>query len=119
MIFLSKNRNMKTKTTKKPKEPFFKKGVEIWFDFYKEKFGEPPTFDTSAPRDLKLISESLRKRAEMQQQEWTEDLFVKRLQGFLTFAFSDKWLSEHFTLRILNSQKDCIYAKLRKSILQK
>lgn len=107
---------MKSKTTKKPKEPFFKTGVAVWFYFYEQKFGYKPTFDTSAPRDLKLISESLRQRAESKGHEWTEELYRSRLIGFLNFAFTDRWMAEHFTLRLLNSQKDCIYAKLRNSI---
>lgn len=104
---------MTKQITRRPKEPYYKDAVQIWFDFYKEKFFEPPTFDTSAPRDLKLIMESLRKRAELQGKDWTLQLATERLKGFLNFAYSDKWISEHFTLRILNSQKDPIYARLR------
>lgn len=106
---------MATKT-KRPKEPYYKQSVEIWFNFYEEHFFEKPTFDTSAPRDLKLIMESLRKRAEAQGKEWTEQLSKERLLGFLNYAYSDPWIRNHFTLRILNSQKDPIYVRLRASI---
>jgi len=105
---------MATKT-KRPKEPHYKIAVEVWFRFYEERFFEKPTFDTSAPRDLKLIMESLRKRAETQGREWTEALAEERLSGFLLYAYSDMWIANHFTLRILNSQKDPIYARLRAS----
>ena len=106
---------MATTKHKRPKEPFYKLAVEIWFNFYEERFFEKPTFDTSAPRDLKLIMESLRKRAELQGREWTELLAKERLTGFLNYAYSDQWIRNHFTLRILNSQKDPIYARLRAS----
>jgi dynactin complex subunit len=112
-----KNLNMADKKQKKTKEPFYKMAVDLWFSFYKEKFIDAPTFDTSAPRDLKLILESLRKRAETQGQVWTEELCIQRLKHFLNFAYNDLWISQHFTLRILNSQKDCIYAKLRQFLI--
>ncbi len=104
---------MATTKTKQPKEPFYKEAVEIWFNFYEDKFFEKPTFDTSAPRDLKLIMESLRKRAETQGREWTAELATQRIKGFFNYAYSDQWIRNHFTLRILNSQKDPIYARLR------
>ena len=107
------------KKERKAKEPYFKEAVSLWFDFYKSKFIIEPTFNTSEPRDLKLILESLRKRAEKKYVIWSLEEMNKRLIYFLNFAYSDNWLREHFTLRILNSQKDCIYVKLINSRLQK
>lgn len=106
----------KEPVTRRPPEKFYSQAVEVWFAFYEEKFNDKPTFDTSAPRDLKLIMESLRKRAQAQGLEWTAELARTRLKGFLNFAFSDSWISQHFTLRILNSQKDPVYAKLRQTL---
>lgn len=108
-----KEKKPKSVTARKPKEPYFKEAVQIWFNFYEDKFFEKPTFDTSAPRDLKLIMESLRNRAETQGREWTLELATQRIKGFLSYAYSDNWIRNHFTLRILNSQKDPIYARLR------
>ena len=59
-----KEKKPKPVKERKPKEPYFKEAVALWFDFYELRFHEKPSFGTSEPRDLKLIMESLRKRAE-------------------------------------------------------
>lgn len=88
--------------------------VETYFNFCKEKFEEKPSFDGSAPRDLKIICESLKKRAEGAGVEWTELVAIERFLKFLTFAYQDRWLKENFILSNLNRQKDKIFFNIRK-----
>lgn len=47
----------KKNTPKRVKEvePYWSEMVEIWFKICRDKFGDTPTFDNSAPRDLKAI----------------------------------------------------------------
>lgn len=102
--------------TKKQKtiEPYWDEAVKTWFKFCVDKFGEPPSFDGSAPRDLKLIVHQLRIRAEAKNIEWTELALVTRLNAFLEFAYSMQWLKTNWLLSNLNRQKDNIFFQLAK-----
>lgn len=106
----------KPKKEKKPPEPFFKEAVEVWFNFCREKFDETPSFDGSAPRDLKSIIVSLRERAEKSNAEWTLLTAQQRLYHFLNFAWQDNWLSKNWMLFNINRQKDKIFFNIRKAI---
>jgi hypothetical protein len=108
-------------TKKKPKkekaaaEPFWNELVEVWFNFCQEQKKEKPTFDGSAPRDLKLIVASLRKRAIESGQEWTQELATTRLYKFLLFAYEGSgWLRENWLLLNINRQKDVVFFNLAK-----
>lgn len=90
-------------------EPYWQELVELYFDFCKKRFNEVPSFDGSSPRDLKSIIQSLRKRAESAQIEWTPGVARTRLRRFLEFAVADDWLSRNFLLSNLNRQKDKIF----------
>lgn len=107
--------------TKKPKkervvEPYWNEFVKVYFDFCREKFSEEPSFDGSAPRDLKTIIKSLHERAEKSGIEWTENVALFRFRNFLEFAYHDSWLSKNFLLSNINRQKDKIFFNIRAAI---
>ena len=104
--------------TKKEKvvEPFFKDMVEVYFNFCRSKFSENPTFDGSAPRDLKSIIVSLRERAEKSNIMWSLDVAQFRFHNFLEFAYQDYWLKNNFLLFNINRQKDKIFFNIRAAI---
>lgn len=100
---------------KKPVTEHWQKLVETFFTFYEKKFdGEKPSFDGSAPRDLKSIADSLKKRANDSGLEWTEEIATHRLDKFLDAAFKVSWLQDNFLLFNLNRQKDKIFLTLKK-----
>lgn len=103
-----------TKKEKKPTEFYWNELVHEYFDFCKTKFKEAPSFDGSAPRDMKSIIQALRKRAEEKNLEWTQELAISRFRAFLSYAFSDWWLSENWLLSNLNRQKDKVFFKAAK-----
>lgn len=89
--------------------------VETFFNFYEKKFdGEKPSFDGSAPRDLKSIAEVLEKRAQAANVEWTEENAIIRLNLFLDAAYKVDWLRDNFLLFNLNRQKDKIFLTIKK-----
>ncbi len=104
---VSVSKKKKGKSDETP-EPFWKELVEEWFDFNVKKFGEKPSFERNDPKIFKRIIIRLRKRAEAKQVEWTAKSSVERLGQFLSKAFEDKWLSEHFLLSNLENQFDTI-----------
>jgi hypothetical protein len=106
----------KVKKEKKPKviEPYWQDFVSAYFEFTKSKFRATPSFDGSAPRDLKAIIQALRKRAEDTGVEWTKETAIHRLNLFLQYAFSDWWLSENWLLSNINRQKDKVIFKAAK-----
>ena len=75
---------------------FFNELVSIYFQFFEKKFGLRPSFDGSAPRDLKCIIEAMKKRSEEKNVEWTLGIASSMLETFLKFCFNDPWLSENF-----------------------
>lgn len=102
------------KKEKAPPAKFWSAMVKTFFDFVAEKFqGEQPSFDGSAPRDLKAICGALEKRAEVAGVEWTEETGTKRLRKFLEVGYSVPWLREHFLLSNLNRQKDTIFFTIK------
>lgn len=101
----------------KEAEPYWSEMVNIWFKICQDKFRDKPTFDGSAPRDLKSIVKSLRERTESINIQWTEDVARQRLYSFLDFAYtSNHWLQTHWLLSNINRQKDALFFNLRKSI---
>lgn len=106
---------MKKKEIAPPAEKFWKELVAMWYEFCRANFsGEEPSFDGSAPRDLKRIILALRVRAEKQQIEWTLDIAINRFMKFLNEAITYPWLKEHFLLSNLARQKDTIFFNLAK-----
>lgn len=101
---------------KKEPTPFFSTMVGLWLDFYEAHFGLRPSFDGSAPRDLKCILDAMRQRSEGNGVEWSEEIAKAMLQKFLEFAAKEKWLSENFFLFNLNRQKDKIFFKIKSQI---
>src|SRR5690606_20854542 len=110
-------KSKKVKKEKQPPEPFFKELVSIWFNFTKNRYGDIPSFDGSAPRDLKQIITQLRKRCEAKSIVWDEIEAKKRLQLFLMGAYDIQWLKEHWTLFNINRQKDIIFLNAAKNAL--
>lgn len=101
----------KKKKEKPPPEPYWNQMVDVFFSFCKDKFGDAPTFDGSAPRDLKQILITLRQRAEIKGVDWTEEAAKFRFVEFLKVAYSDSWLSQNFILFNINRQKDRLFFK--------
>lgn len=104
------------KKTKAPPEPHWNELVEVYFNFCRNKFSEEPSFDGSAPRDLKSIIKTLRERAERSGHNWTLDIAQFRFNNFLEFAYQDSWLSKNFLLQNINRQKDKIFFNIRAAI---
>lgn len=104
----------KEKASKKEKmiEPYWKDLVSVYFEFCKDKFSEIPSFDGSAPRDMKALIATLRIRAESNGIEWNHETATTRLRSFLEYSFSDKWLSENWLVSNINRQKDKIFFKI-------
>lgn len=100
---------------KKQPEPFWNDFVAAYFSYTKEKFKEPPTFDGSAPRDLKAIVQALRKRAEERNVEWTKETALFRFKTFLDYAYSEWWLREHWLLSNINRSKDIFFFKIHQN----
>jgi hypothetical protein len=97
-------------------EPFWNEMVALYFLFCKEKFNEVPSFDNSAPRDLKNIIQTLRKRAEDKQVEWTFEVATTRFRHFLECCYEDRWLSENWLLMNISRQKDKIFFSIAKKV---
>lgn len=106
------------KVKKSTPEPHWNELVEVYFSFCRQHFDETPSFDGSAPRDLKSIIKSLRERAEKLSLYWDLDTARFRLHKFLEFAIKDNWLKNNWLLFNINRQKDKIFFNIRKSILQ-
>lgn len=107
------------KSTKKPKEPkfiepHFQVMVSTFFKFCVDFKGDKPSFDGSAPRNLKNICKQLRERAEEKGIEWTELAAVTRLNKFLETANTYKYLNENWLLQNLDRNKDMIFFNLAK-----
>lgn len=103
----------KKKKEKTPPEAHWQEMIKVYFDFYKERFfGEEPTFDGSAPRDLKSILTALRIRAEKKGLEWSLEVATNRFIKFLAEAYEDKWLTQNFILFNINRQKDRIFVNI-------
>lgn len=99
----------KKKRPRKPPEPFWNELVEHYFSFCKLFFSVSPTFSGSAPRDLKLIVETLHKRCVESGKDWTLISARDRLWAFLKCAYDDPWLKNNFLLSNINRQKDKIF----------
>lgn len=100
---------------KKPVMEHWPDLVKAAHDFYEKNFeGEKLSFDGSAPRDLKMICEALKKRAIEAGVEWTSENACRRLLKFLDAANKVPWLHENFLLFNLNRQKDKIFYNLKK-----
>lgn len=104
---------------KKAPELYWNELVGVYFDFTKQKFHDVPSFDGSAPRDLKTIIQTLRKRAEDKGVEWTHEVATTRFRHFLEWAYMDKWLSENWLLMNINRQKDKIFFSITKQYLNR
>lgn len=107
---------MPKKKTPKEKEPYWNELVEVYFNFTQTRFNETPTFDGSAPRDLKNIIQTLHKRAEAKGVEWTLPAATYRLGLFLDHCYQDDWLRDHWLLMNLDRQKDRIFFNAAKKI---
>lgn len=101
--------------TRKPTgegEPFWRQLIKVWFDFHVDNFHVKPDFDGSEPADLLKIVQSLKKRAEEQSIEWTEETATNRLKSFLKFAMTHDVLLNCFTLITINRYKNLVFQKI-------
>lgn len=99
----------KKRNGKSPPEPYWGELVQAYFAFCRNHFHEEPSFDGSAPRDLKNIVSALRKRSELKGWAWTERDAQQRLYLFLQECYKDQWLRNNFLLSNINRQKDKIF----------
>lgn len=109
----------KAKKEKKQPEPYWQDMISVWFNFCKEKYNDVPTFDNSAPRDLKNIIQALRKRAEDKGVDWTQEVAIMRFRHFLEHCWMDRWLSENWLLMNIMRQKDKIFFSITRQYLSK
>lgn len=100
-------------------EPFWNEQVGIFFEFTKSKFHDAPSFDNSAPRDLKNILITLRKRAEDKGIEWTYEVATSRFRHFLEWSYMDKWLADNWLLMNINRQKDRVFFAITRQYLSR
>lgn len=109
----------KAKKEKKQPEPYWQDMISVWFNFCKEKYNDIPTFDNSAPRDLKNIIQALRKRAEDKGVEWTQEVAIMRFRHFLEHCWMDRWLSDNWLLMNIARQKDKIFFSITRQYLSR
>lgn len=107
------------KREKKPPEPYWNELVETWFKFCRLFLKCEPSFDGSAPRDLKQIIFQLRTRCEKSGHTWDENTSTQRLWLFLKGAWNVTWLRDHWTLFNINRQKDTIFFNAANNALHK
>jgi len=101
-------KNKKSKAEKKETTPHWQNLVDVWYEFYKSKKSEEPTFTGSAPKDLKAILKNLESRSNARGEGWAEDVAKVTFGAFLKFAYSQQWLADNFLLSNLNRQFDKI-----------
>jgi hypothetical protein len=106
-------------------EKFFREAGALWCKMYSELV--PPDLETGEVADcgfwedgsekkaMKEILISLRLRAERKNIIWTKEEMLKRLELFIMATYNDKWISDHFSLRIINQSKTLIFNKKSKS----
>lgn len=107
---------MKKAKTEKKVTPFFNENVEVYFRFYETKFGLKPSFDGSAPRDLKQILDAMKKLSDDKQVEWTLDISKRMMLAFLQTSYNDVFFKDNFLLFLLNRHKDKIFLKIKSQI---
>lgn len=86
------------------KKEHWKELVAVYYRFYESKFNAKPDFTRLAPKTLQEIIDKLRRTAEQNNIEWTEQNASAMLSDFLVAAYSDKWLRENFILSNINKQ---------------
>jgi hypothetical protein len=112
---IEKNENLEIEKSKSPENSFFKNFTKIWFDFYSEKIGTKPIFNSVDGSKLKSIEKKLKIKAQEFQNEWTSELATDSFKQFLEISFKDKWRSENFSLSVIDSQFNQITAKALKN----
>jgi hypothetical protein len=93
---------------KEKKIEFWEILVGCWFDFYKKKFEDKPSFNAATGKQLKSIITKIEKLTKDKGTDWTEDVAKRALEKFLERAWLDKWMQEHFMLKNLLSSFDAI-----------
>lgn len=106
---------VKKKKKEEPPFEYWQVLVKTFFDFCEKYYKQKPSFDGSAPRDLKAIAVILKKRATEESVAWTKEQAAIRLQGFLIGAYKDVWLHDNFVLSNLNKFKDKVFFNKEKN----
>ncbi len=109
-------KKMKQKKYISPARQFWQPLVKVFFDFCEEKFGDKPSFDGSAPKDMGLIIDAICKKCDERNIEWTESVATRSWKLFLDTCYEEPWLKDNFLLFQMNRQKDKIFFKI-KSVL--
>lgn len=102
----------------KDAEPHWQALVDCWFNFHKNQNLDEPSFSRADPRWLKILVQTLKKRSDKKNIDWTQENAVKALHSFLTTAFTDPWLQKHFTLKNLLDQFDPIVNRAKTNSLK-
>lgn len=108
--------NRIVKKSEEETEPYWQDLVKVWFDFHKANKLDKPSFAGKDPRTFQQLIHLLKKRASNRNQEWTLEHATGSLNYFLSLAFGEEWLRQHFTLENLVKQFDAVY---HRSILAK
>lgn len=97
----------------KQPEPYWSEIIKVYFAFHRDRYGKPPVFKGSAPRDLRLIVAMLREYAQKSGWEWDAKDAQVWLSGFLVHAyFNEPWLrdQEYFSLSELYKMREQIFS---------
>lgn len=90
----------------------FKKLQTIFFTFFESKYNQKYQFSGQDGKQLKYLIRKLRSAIKNKQKiEPTEYDMENGLNHLLKIAYSDKWLSENFTIPTINSKFNNIISK--------
>ena len=87
--------------------------VDMYFVWYKDKFGFEPDFNGVATKSLKQLIVKLQAVAQQNKIEWSEKNARGYLKKILTEAYEDEWLKQNFLLENINKQFSKIRANAR------
>ncbi len=96
-------------------QPIWETLVRTWFAFYRSVKHTAPTFDKTSAKKLKDIAQKLESRTTKLGWQWDAPTAAETLQTFLHLAYKDKWLSENFLLKNLDSQFDKVITNATKN----
>ncbi len=90
---------------------FFAPLRDRWFSVYQTEFGTAPTFTGADGANLKQLISKIKSKTIAAEIEWNEENALAGFEAILQTALKDKWLKDHFDLKIINSKFNEIYAK--------
>ena len=88
--------------------------VERWFDVYTQVKGTKPTFSGVDGRHLKMILKKIDGKLVEYSIEVTAKSKTDSFESLIRHAAKMKWIKDNYTLPIINSKFDIIFADGRK-----